>query len=220
MKKIALYSILLLTISNSNAAIIMDSVNGFSGIQGQDGWFYGYYDGDSGEYLPGDFEQMTEFNTNVWEVQNGVGGFWTRLDAQGGHPNGAIDSGGRQNIIHWSVRRWVSDKTGTLSLGGNLSAFNTVNGNGTVGHIFVDGIEVFNQYISGTDAVGIDYLFDVNINTGSIIDFAIDPFDSDGRYDATNFTVTGDFSILPIPATAWLFGLGLIGLVGIKKYQN
>lgn len=159
----------------ANGAVIMDSVAEFSNTQGQNDWSYGYYNGDLNAYTPGDFELMTQFSASTWSVQTGTGGFWTSLTAAGGHPNGLTTSGGRQSIDHWAVRRWTSDSIGTLTLDGNLSKSNFSGGTGIIGHIFVDGLEVFSQGITGTDGLGVNYSFDINIGIGSIVDFAIDP---------------------------------------------
>ncbi len=150
-----------------------------------------------------------------WFVQEGIGGFWSSLNKSGGHPNGATNSSNRQRINHWSVRRWIADDTGVLTLQGKLSKSNINGGNGTVAHIFVDGIEVFSQPISGNDGFGINYQFDVYIKAGSVIDFAIDPFNSDDISDGTNFTVRGDFSPSQTPVTIWLITLGLTGLIAL-----
>lgn len=226
MKKILLSCIIAYSLvpSVASSAIIMDSVAEFSNNQGQDGWYYGYYDGDLNAFTPGDFEEMSQYTNinDLWSVQEGVGGFWTSLSATSGHGNGTNSSNisaGRQLVNHWAVRRWISDEAGVLTLNGSLYKSNVNGGNGTVGHIFVDGIEVFSQYISGTDGIGVNYLFDININTGSVIDFAIDPFNSNDMSDGTAFTVTGDISAssVPAPAAVWLLGLGLIGLVNLRK---
>ena len=43
----------------SQAQIVADSVAEHSGVQGQDGWFYGYYDGDSNiPFSQNDFEEF------------------------------------------------------------------------------------------------------------------------------------------------------------------
>ena len=40
------------------------------------------------------------------------------------------------------------------------------------------------------------------------------------QYDITNATMTAEFSAVPIPATAWLFGSGLIGLIGAARRKK
>lgn len=206
-----------------NAAIIMDSVNDFSNIQGQNNWSYGYYNGNHvNAFTPDDFEEMTQYNStsDTWWVQEGTSGFWTSLTATGSHPNGITTSGGRQSINHWAVRRWISDESGVLTIEGTLAKEQAL-GNGAVGHIFIDGSEVFSQYISST--TNFDFTFDANINIGSVIDIAIDPFNSDDGVDRSFFIVTGDLSpslkSVPAPASLWLLASGLIGFIG-KKSSN
>ena len=216
-----LIGVFFLAATNVSAnAVAFDSVADFSATQGESGWLYGYYDGDvANPFSPDDFEALTEFNNNRWSLQEGSGGFWTYLWSTGGHPNGTTPIGGRQLIEHWAVRRWVSDVNGLLSLQGNLSKSTGAHGgNGVVGHIFVDGIEVFSQHISGFDGVGINYSLDVDISVGSIIDFAIDPFQASEAVDSTTFTALGTLaSPVPVPATVWLFSSGLLGVIGMRK---
>ena len=221
-KKIITSSLgLFLLISNGvNAAIIMNSVNEFSNVQGQDGWSYGYYNGNHvNAFTPDDFEEMTQFNASTWWVQEGAGGFFTSLNATGGHPNGITTSGGRQSINHWAVRRWTSDSMGILNLSGSLSKESS-GGNGIVGHIFVDGAEVFSQYTSST--LDFNYSFDVNVGIGSVIDIAFDPLNSEDFSDGSFFSATGDLSptTVPTPAIVWLLSTGLMGFIGMRKKSS
>jgi len=222
MKNVSLLiGLFVLTVTNVSAnTVAFDSVADFSATQGQNGWSYGYYDGDNlNSFSPDDFEELTVFNNNRWSLQEGNGGFWTYLWSTGGHPNGTTPIGGRQLIEHWAVRRWVSDADGILSLQGLLAKPTGAHGgNGVVGHIFVDGVELFSQHISGSDGVGINYSFDINIHLGSIIDFAIDPYLSREAVDSTTFTALGTMtSPVPIPTAAWLLGSGLISLIAMKR---
>ena len=82
------------------AGVIADSVTDFSGVQGQNEWFYGFYQGTFAS--PG-FQQMSAFDSGNWYVNNGV--VWTSLEDVGGHPNGFTTSGGRTSVDQWAVRR-------------------------------------------------------------------------------------------------------------------
>jgi hypothetical protein len=105
--------------------IIADSVNEFSGTQGQNNWFYGFYDGP---FTSSDFQLMTEFRTDtptafgseVWWVDEGT--YWTSLGALGGHPSGqSFSCLGRVPAGHWAVRRWVSEVAGEVTISGTLA---------------------------------------------------------------------------------------------------
>jgi hypothetical protein len=122
-----------------------------------------------------------------WFVKQGT--YWTRLNAVGGHPNGTTASGGRLPIEQWAVRRWVSDVTADVHLAGTLAKINTRQfSNGVQGHIFVNRAEVWSQYISGQDAQGVDYDVAISVQPGDVIDFALDPFDSNDIQDGSRFT--------------------------------
>ncbi len=171
--------------------LLADSVQDFSDVQGQKGWYYGYYDGSSATpFSPSDFKELTIYDDHAegsWHLQLGPGGFWTSLSDIGGHPNGPITSGDRQPTKHWAVRRWISNFNGLTRISGNIHKVNTAGGDGVTGYIFVDGSEIFVQSINGTDGVGSDFTLSANVNVGSIIDFAIDTKEEDCHH-GTYFT--------------------------------
>ncbi len=152
--------------------LFADSIADFSteGEQGQDGWFYGYYDqrldAEEGNALY-DVEDFIAFENdgsgvvssddgfgewkdwgNAWNgsswdlLDNGIvaHGPWTALNATGGHPAANAQE---DPEVHWVIRRWVSDADAeTVNLSGMLSK-NSTGGDGTIGRILVDGEEIW-----------------------------------------------------------------------------
>ncbi len=212
----------LVSIVLSTNANIFDSAAEFSGTQGQNSWFYGYYDGDSGvPYTSSDFEEMPEFiNGNLWIVHRGdPSGYWTSLGATGGHPNGPIGNY-YQATEHWATRRWVSEVSGTLQIEGTLAKSNTQefgDSDGIIGHIFVNNNNVFSQRIYSGDATGVDYSIQVAVDIGDTIDFAIQPVAND-MHDGTRFTATG--TVIPEPVSGALFGISAFGLIWIRRRRR
>lgn len=183
------------------ATIMADSVTEFSDTQGANNWVYGYW--DKRNDVDGNYQASTEFipfprgtgttlnSTNYW---NGTAWNWpppadppwTELTASGGHPAGA--NGSPTDPIHWTVRRYISETNGLLRLSGILAcnSQNTACGDGTIGRIYVDGVEVFQRTVRG-ESFG--YAVQVNASVGSFIDFVIDPGAADNdSCDTTTFT--------------------------------
>ncbi len=52
--------------------LIADSYDQFANAQGENNWYYGYYDGDApSPFSPGDFEPMTN-SSGIWSVKLGT----------------------------------------------------------------------------------------------------------------------------------------------------
>ena len=169
--------------------VVADSVADFSDVQGLNNWYYGYYDGDPpAPFTPSDFELLPQFFDGEWEIDNAPGGFWTQVGATRFHPNGTFTSGLRQPVVHWAVRRWVSDVAGRHLIRGILEDENPFvgPGNGIVAYIFVDDLEVFTYSLD--EAQSTSYSLEVNLSAGAIVDFAVDPRMGSDLTDSTRFT--------------------------------
>lgn len=201
-------------VSFANATTIFDSATEFSVTQGQDSWFYGYYDGDSTiPFTASDFEEMPQsINGNSWIIHRGdPSGYWTSLSANGGHPNGPVGNYYR-GTEHWTVRRWVSDMDGTISIKGNASKSSRI-GDGTICKILVNDDLVYSKHINGTESGGVDYSIEVDLAVGDTIDFAIQPGAND-LYDSTWFTAIGtQTSSIEVPEIAIEQPLNIDGCV-------
>lgn len=180
-------------IQGTRVITLADSVQDFSGTQGQNGWYYGYYatpPNTSSFQLMSQFTPNTTLSSvgNTWYEQNGT--YWTELWANGGHPNAVFTSGGRQAVNQWTVRRWVSDVNGTVDVTGLLSKLpGQLGGDGTIGQIMLNGNPIFTQSIGANDQTGVNYHVTASVHVGDNLDFVIEPGPSD-ILDSTRFTAT------------------------------
>ena len=190
--------------------IIANSVADFSGVQGQGGWFYGYY---TGVQNPTGFVQYPTYamarsewerNPSAWAGQSP--GYFSTTTADGGHPH-AVAGGFTE--VNSAVRRWVSTFAGSARLQGTFRKTSTFfNGvqDGIVGRVFVNGTEVFSTTIPATDGADRTFNLPVCLSVGSVVDIAIDPGAneySDGAVATMN--IFEAFPIVqggPLPSTA------------------
>jgi hypothetical protein len=191
-------------LAQAATGVIADSVSDFSGTQGQNNWYYGYYADPTHPSLT----QMPDFVLNyhptfgsTWFADNNQ--YWTSLWAIGGHPQSINTSGGRIPTNQWAVRRWTSPTAGQLTVSGVVAKLNGDGGDGTIEHILVDGTEVWSKTIGGFDTTDAAYRTQITVNVGSNVDFAIDPNTND-LADATKFTATisGDAPAVPVTVHA------------------
>ncbi len=190
---------------------VAHSQNELSGTQGQNNWYYGYWDktadGDK-IYAPGELTQFlpAHWTGSKWDL--GANAPWTEITDTGGHPQGSGNA-------HWAIRRWESEVAGTVHLAGTLNN-PSASGDGTIGRIFVDGVEIYARLTDG-NSFGYSILADVNV--GSQVDFVIDAgLANDQANDGTTFTAIIDHvTVVPEPAT---LTLAAIGLVGWRRRRN
>ncbi len=110
-----------------NPTQIADSVAEFSGNQGGNGWFYGYYVKDAdgnGAYDAADFVAFPRGTGNTLAATNYWNGSkwdwaagdppWTEITAAGAHPS--AENGNAALPIHWAVRRYVSETNGAIRI--------------------------------------------------------------------------------------------------------
>lgn len=219
------------------AGFLADSIADFSATQGQQGWFYGFYNqgpvGGPHSYTTAAFAPFDTFNVARWEASDAQVGAqnndFLNLNAEGGHPNGLGPAA--QDRIIWAIRRYVSPIDGLLSIDFDLHKANIVEprGGGITGRIFVDGVEVLTQFIANDDGVGLQGILTRAVSVGSVLDFAIDPTgilpavgtDSifSARADGTVFSARLSTQDVPEPAAWLLVGTGGLG-VGLIRWRR
>ncbi len=174
--------------------LLGDSVKDYSstGTQGQNNWFYGYWDqakDADGVYAAAEFVPFprspgvanpANFYTNgVWHWFPSADAS-TELNRFGGVAAG--DNGSPGGVSHWAIRRWVSKTNGLVRItglvGDRASCTDGSHGDGIVARIFVDGVEVYHQAVRETS---LGYSLVTTVAKDSNVDFAIDP--GPGRND-------------------------------------
>lgn len=185
-------------------AVVADSVRGFSGEQGANGWFYGYWDRSADRddtYDPAtDFELLRHFGRDpknglvghsafttgeLWYLEDGR--FYTSLWAEGGHPHGKLNLGSYARAEHWVVRRWVSTLAGVVTIrgqAGKVMPWGANWGGGVQALLVVDGKTLVRANLGNTET---DYAVEATVRVGSRVDFLIGP---NPRIGVTKFTAT------------------------------
>jgi hypothetical protein len=169
---------------------LADSVAEFSGVQGQDNWYYGSWakNADTDKiYASSEFAEMnpTAFfrsDTNKWDVAVGTPPNM-EISADGARPS-TVSQG---FLTQWAIRRWISEAGGEISISGILADDDPA-GDGTVGHILVNGTEVYTKVVNGQSE---NYSLKVQVKPGDLVDFAIDAGNADDEVgDIARFTAT------------------------------
>jgi hypothetical protein len=159
------------------AVVLNDSTANWGGVQGANGWTYGYADPTAPAYTFTPFAD-NGWNGNVWEIPGDPP--LTELNRYGGHPNGR-NQGGAQ----WAVRRWTANGPGRVRVRGLMGTYG-IYGDGTTCRVLVDGNEVVAKHVKNDRK---RYDVTVDVVPGTTVDLAIDPgIDGDANSDRTLFT--------------------------------
>ncbi len=233
MKTFSLLALSTLCAAQAWSGVIANSVADFSGVQGQGGLFYGFFNQTAnGAYSTANFVEFANFVGGVWRPSDAQVGaqnnlFWNS-SSQGGHPAGIGPS--TQDAAIWAMRRFVSTVCGNIVIAYDLGKLNVSepNGGGITGRIFLDGVPVFAQFIANLDGAGVQGVLNLSVDVGSKIHFAIDPLGVAGgsgdnplsaRADGSRFTAVISTAEVPEPTTGLLACAALAGF-GIKKLYS
>jgi len=225
---VLMFSLSVLLVSNARAAAILaDSLADYSLVQGQGGWYYGYYTPETDM----DFHLMHLggtgwLGTETWVVDEEKS--WAMIMADSVHSHGPNFSRGSDTTT-LSTRRWVSDLAGVVEVTGTLAKRSPYGGDGVEGFVMVDGSAVWQQEVAFNDMTGLGFSLTIPVEIGSTIDFALDPR-RNSLYDTSRFssrisligfdepgTPDGPGGVIPEPATLSLLGIGGLALVARRK---
>lgn len=179
-KLLAVLLVVLVCGAPAGALVLADSEAGFSGVQGQDGWFYGFVDGP---FPLGAFQQLGFFGSvqaDLWSLE-ATAPPNTLIGPDSMHSTAGV-------VEKWAVRRWVSDVEGTVEISGRLESLEGgPAADGTTGQIRVDTQLRFEDSV--VNLSGVDFSFEVSVDIGDTIEFLLDPHDNDS-FDSTRFRAT------------------------------
>lgn len=182
--------------------LLANSLGEFSGTQGANNWFHGFYDKTAD--LNGVYE-TSDFSTDWNWTGSGYGMSsvppWTSLSSFFSHPNGA-NSGHEQ----WTIRRWVCETAGALRVNLRARKDNPNCGNGVTLRVFHNGAPVYSRTVEYWDTTGFSTNLTIaDAQVGDLIDIALDATGADGAAtdpcDGSAFAVTIDQEAMP--ALAW-----------------
>jgi uncharacterized protein (TIGR03437 family) len=177
------------------SSVRADSDADFSGTQGANNWYYGYFpSGNVNAFTP-----LPTFDAADQRWQHTTfGPPWTTVAAGSGfHPNGA-DSGTEE----WAVRRWISTVAGAVQIAGHFAKTDTNPASGGVfGRIYLKHKLIYEHFVAGTDGIGVNYSVIATLNAGDMLDFAVAPHGSDSN-DSTVFSGSVILTIAPVSSSA------------------
>lgn len=190
MKSLFALTCILVLIGSAHADIIADSESDFSGTQGLNGWYYGYYLVSSGDSPSntGSFREADNFNDDFADSWSFAGnGDWLVIASRTQHPH--LPGAGRNTPGEfWAVRRWVSDSSGDFQLTGLIDE-SDIGGDSVDVFIYINGAKTQTWTLSTNTNSMIEFDIPVAVEIGSIIDFIVAPRDN-ALFDGTIFTVT------------------------------
>jgi hypothetical protein len=158
--------------------LLADSVQGFSGKQGEHGWTYGVYaDAESRRFRPAPNYRLTD-----WRAEWVDAAPHASITAESQHP-GAVQGTGMS-----SVRRWTSGAAGAVRITGKARV--GAQGDGVEFQVLVDGQPLFSQPLGGGAAIATQIDVKAQLARGSTVDVVVSPGPKgDVAFDETHLHV-------------------------------
>jgi hypothetical protein len=172
-----------------------------TGVQGVNGWYYGYYN----KTAAGGSPYNAEFDFNSTDLNWGWTGSawalgpgdppWTQISQTSWHPNGS-----NSTTEQWAIRRWVVPVGGRFNARVYHGKGNT-SGNGTTLRVFLNGKPLAVQTIAGNNTAGVTLTIPFTASPGDTLDFALDALGTD--QSAADGSDTSNFGCLidQLPST-------------------
>ena len=161
--------------------VIADARAGFSGVQGKDGWSYGYLLNDESG-----FARLPNYGADDWHAAWRGDPPYLSVTSADQHPSS------QNGMPVASVRRWESDREGNVRIAGSFRG-GKYGGDGLGVAIAVNGQRRFRKLLGGNPATSVAENFDFvqSVQVGTTIDFIVDPGPGANLdYDGTAVAVT------------------------------
>lgn len=169
----------------TRADVIANSIDEYSGTQGENGWYYGYRN-VTGDAKGINYDATTDFLAfddwmfvdPVWDLDSAGAAPWTTLARETVHPNG--DNNVEE---HWAIRRFVPSELGgttPLAVVWNVRKESIGGGNGVTGALHVNGTRVQSATIAFNDSVGVTNTYYFNAQRTDALDLILSPVGTDG----------------------------------------
>ncbi len=169
--------------------VVADSRGDFSTTQGLEGFWYGAWapgrNGDS-TYRPDvDFRSLVPCSDSSWRpscVAAGDPAFrWTLITAE-------LQHAATLPMLELPIRRWISDVSGPVSVSLEHRHADPGDGDGTRAQLLIDGVSLWENEISGSDAVGKRSDISLEIEVGMRLELVLHPRANEAR-DMTYFSM-------------------------------
>ncbi|MSU35064.1 MAG: hypothetical protein EXS36_08105 [Pedosphaera sp.] len=164
------------------ATLIADSAVDFSGIQGEQGWIYGYYNKSidistgykTNEFVPfptgiGPVGPVNGWDGNKWRLRDRSTAK-TELGQELTQPSGEASGGSEL----WTIRRWICPANARLRITARIQK-ETKDGTGVTFIFQHKNSVVETLLISGTNTAPMEKIYELTAEQGDSIDFIVTP---------------------------------------------